>query len=192
MLYYWRINSKGFYNLLIGSLILFLAILAFNKFDKSTVKLLFGRTVPVFSIILLLYFINFTISYQRFKKLRKIFELRPFRELPASVYKIIETKPALIFFLSSLSIRGHSKGYPVRIEYEKGFVIIVIGIDSKTWNSIKVEWSNLSINELGAIKKVKLETLLRNNEEVNLVNMIEEATALLRANNVVPYQLRTT
>jgi hypothetical protein len=137
---------------------------------------------------MLVYLILFFASFYRFRKSARIFSQYPFNNLPGETYKIYETKPFYLFFLASLTIKGTSKDYPVRIECENDEAIIVVGIqtDSKDLKSI-LATEGLSLNDLGVIKALKINSLLNKGDPYKLNDEIEKITDFLRKNNVPKY-----
>src|SRR5262245_11572859 len=117
MLYYWKINIKCWIGFLLTSLILFVISLFHLKSSSQTLldQLVYNFLVS-FGILMVLYLILFFASFYKFRRLGAIFSEFPFNNLPKQFYNVHETKPHLLF-LVSLTIKGSSKNYPVRIEY---------------------------------------------------------------------------
>src|SRR5688572_26957891 len=128
MWHYWKINKRIFYTFLVIACVIFLISFAHLKKSKQPLpsQLLFNAQVS-FGIVGAIYLVLFLVSFNKFKQVKRFFEGPLFPSLPPT-YQVIETRPSFMVFLAGLTIRGQSKGYPVRIEYEKRKIIIVIGV----------------------------------------------------------------
>ena len=198
MLHYWRINKKAHYSLLLATGVLFIFSLMFKKAPgQSFSKLLVYVFVPLLGVLLLLYVVHFLVSFWKFQKQSKTFTLPIFDNLIQRGFQLQETKPTL-FFLAGLTIKGCSNGFPVRVEYGRGMVEIVVGIEENAHNVRSTEWEgllkagDLTVGSVGIVKKFRLKDLLKSSGGSQLIEVIEETTGYIKQLNINPYILRTT
>jgi hypothetical protein len=198
MLHYWRINKKAHYSLLLTTGVLFIFSLTFkNASGQSFSEQLVYVFLPLLSVLLLLYLVHFLISFWKFQNQSKTFTQPIFNNLTQKGFQHQETKPTL-FFLAGLTIKGSSNGFPVRIEYDKGMVEIVVGVEKNALNVRSAELKgmlkagNLTVGSVGIVKKIRQEDLLNCTGGNQLVVVIEETTGYIKQLNINPYILRTT
>jgi len=187
MLQYWKANRKSFYAFTIAGMGIFLISLFYLKNSKYPVatQLVFNILVS-FGILLILWSLLFLSAYSKFRIQSTIFAGDAFATLLRNNYQVLETKPGILF-LTELTIRGESKGYPVRIEYLKNKIHVVIGIREPSPALEPLLASHdLKLEPIGIIKEIDIKSL-RKNDSFDLNGEIEKITAFLQEKGITKY-----